>query len=120
MKRVQTGPSGRLRSIVSPAQSSNSVPLYLLTDPLAPMFDRIKIETETKVVVGTLFNEETLSEQDVLLRTYPNAAVDQAWKEVTDVGILVITSDEVRNLGKDPSNTVRIPSEWGSYSCSSL
>lgn len=80
------------------------------------MFDRIRIEEETRVVAGTLFTEQTLSNEDVLLRTYPNAAVDQAWEEVTEVGILTITTDEVRRLGKDPENTVRAPPEWGMYS----
>lgn len=77
------------------------------------MFDRFEIETETKVVAGTLFNEKTLNEQDLLLRSYPNAKVDAAWEALTDVGIVMITTDEVRRLGKDPSKTVRAPSEWG-------
>lgn len=77
------------------------------------MFDRYEIETESKTVAGTLFNEDSLNEQEVLLRTYPNAKVDAAWEALTDVGIVTITTEEVKRLGKDPSKTVKAPSDWG-------
>ncbi|RDL40102.1 uncharacterized protein BP5553_00081 [Venustampulla echinocandica] len=74
----------------------------------SPLFRRIKIPVVKKTVQGTLFNEENL-----ILRAYPSPEVDAAWEALTDVGVVIITGEEVSKLGKDPSKTVKAPREWG-------
>jgi hypothetical protein len=39
--------------------------------------------------------------------------VDAAWERVTDIGVLAISSDDVRKLGKDPSTVAKAPESWG-------
>jgi hypothetical protein len=68
-----------------------------------------------KVVQGNLFNEENL-----LLRQYPSPEVDEAWEALTDVGVVIITEDEIIRLGKDPKTSVKAPPEWGSSPCLSF
>jgi hypothetical protein len=79
------------------------------------MFDRYHINFVEKMVVGPLFNEKSLTEHDGLLRSYPSAKVDAAWEALTDVGVVVITGEEVAGLGKDPAKTVKAPEEWGMF-----
>jgi hypothetical protein len=76
------------------------------------MFGRYNIAIENKIVRGPLFNENTLSETDVLLRSYPSPEVDAAWDALMRVGIVTITGEEVSRLGKDPKLTVKAPREW--------
>ena len=64
-----------------------------------------------KTIQGTLFNEDNL-----LLRAAPSPEVDAAWEALTDVGVVIITGEEVLRLGKDPSKTVKAPPEWGTLS----
>jgi hypothetical protein len=61
-----------------------------------------------KVVQSSLFNED-----NILLRSTPSPQVDAAWEALADVGVIVITAEEVIRLGKDPNKTVRAPVEWG-------
>jgi Mycotoxin biosynthesis protein UstYa len=51
----------------------------------------------------------------LLLRSDPSPEVDAAWEELTDVGVIIITGDEVSQLGKDPTKTVKAPKEWGLF-----
>lgn len=68
----------------------------------------MKIPVVEKVVQGTLFNEENL-----ILRSYPSPEVDAAWEAITDVGVVIITGEEVSKLGKNPTQTVKAPLGWG-------
>ncbi|CAG8960187.1 hypothetical protein HYFRA_00010666 [Hymenoscyphus fraxineus] len=74
----------------------------------SPLFDHIKIQFVEKVVQGTLFNEHNL-----LLRADPSPEVDEAWSKLTDVGVVIISGEEVSKLGKDPKKTVKAPLAWG-------
>ena len=85
----------------------------LLIAKKAPLLNRYEIEYVEKTVSGPLFDEDTLSETDRLLRSYPSPEVDAAWEARTDVGIVLITGDEVSRLGKDPLKSVKAPDEWG-------
>ena len=80
---------------------------------VAPMFSRYSVDLVTKVVVGPLFNEDTLSAKDQLLRAYPSKRVDAAWKELTEVGVITISRDEVVRLGKDPDLVVKAHESLG-------
>jgi Mycotoxin biosynthesis protein UstYa len=55
-----------------------------------------------------LFNED-----DILLRNEPSPEVDDAWKALTDIGVVIINGEEVSKLGKDPKKTVKAPPSWG-------
>ncbi|TVY24103.1 hypothetical protein LHYA1_G007966 [Lachnellula hyalina] len=62
----------------------------------------------SKVVQGALFNED-----DILFRQDPSPEVDDAWKTLTDIGVVIITGEEVAKLDKDPKETVKVPPSWG-------
>jgi hypothetical protein len=49
----------------------------------------------------------------LLLRSVPSPEVDAAWEELTNVGVIIISGDEVSQLGKDLTKTVKAPKEWG-------
>jgi hypothetical protein len=59
-------------------------------------------------VKGTLFNED-----NELLRAPPSPEVDAAWDKIADVGIISLSSAEVKRLGKDPGKAAKAPVEWG-------
>ncbi|KAF2209195.1 hypothetical protein CERZMDRAFT_28372, partial [Cercospora zeae-maydis SCOH1-5] len=48
-----------------------------------------------------------------LLRAYPSPESQAIWDEYEEIGTLLITSDQVRRLGKDPSTTVKVPEDFG-------
>ena len=53
------------------------------------------------------------SEHPSVWRQDPSPAVDQAWQDLLYTSTVLISSDDVRRLGKDPSITVRAPLDWG-------
>jgi hypothetical protein len=73
----------------------------MLISVQAPLFDRLDIPFVEKVVQGDLFNEHNL-----LLRQYPSSEVDEAWEALTDVGVVLITREEILRLGKNPKTFV--------------
>ncbi|USW55921.1 Putative mycotoxin biosynthesis protein UstYa [Septoria linicola] len=79
----------------------------------SPILSRYDIDLEQKTVVGPLFNEDSLSPEEALLRSYPSPESEALWCEYEEIGTLVISSDEVRRLGKDPETTVKAPVEFG-------
>ena len=48
-----------------------------------------------------------------IYRLPPSPEVDLAWDRISDVQAILIDSNEVENLGKDPLKTVRAPERWG-------
>ena len=80
----------------------------------APLLDHIEFQFEDKQVEGSLFDEEFLSREELVLRGHSNDASDAAWAALTKIQRITVTADEVRRLGKDPGSTVRIPAQYGS------
>jgi hypothetical protein len=80
----------------------------------APLLDKIEIQFEYRKVEGTLFNEETLSKDELLLRSHSNDASDAAWAALSVIERIPMTAEEVRRLGKDPDTVVKIPPSYGS------
>ena len=80
---------------------------------IAPILSRYDIDFEQRTVVGPLFNEDTLSSEEALLRSYPSPESEALWSEYEELGTLLISSDEVRRLGKDPATTVKAPIDFG-------
>jgi hypothetical protein len=80
----------------------------------APLLDKIEFQFENKKVEGTLFDEETLSKDELLLRTHSNAASDAAWAALSVIEMIPMTAKEVRRLGKNPDTVVKIPPSYGS------
>ena len=48
-----------------------------------------------------------------VFRLPPSPDVDAAWDRISDVQAILVTSADVRRLGKDPGKTVRAPESWG-------
>ena len=46
-------------------------------------------------------------------RQDPSPAVDRAWQDLLYTSTILISTEDVRRLGKDPLLTVRAPLEWG-------
>jgi hypothetical protein len=62
----------------------------------------------------TRFESAPLSDKTAsVLRQPPSPEVDAEWERLTDMGTHIISSEEVRKLGKDPSQAVKFPEEWG-------
>ncbi|KAI0412561.1 hypothetical protein F5X98DRAFT_379604 [Xylaria grammica] len=54
-----------------------------------------------------------LESPDGIYRHTPNDAVDDAWAAVSNPPFIVLSSSEVRSLGKDPAEAARPPEDWG-------
>jgi hypothetical protein len=50
---------------------------------------------------------------DDLLRQPPSPAVDAAWEKLVDHEVSWVSSQDLLDMGKDPSVTVKIPREYG-------
>jgi hypothetical protein len=48
-----------------------------------------------------------------IFRKPSSLEVDVAWERTSDGRDIILSSDEVRSLGKDPSKAVKAPPEWG-------
>ncbi|CAK1362292.1 hypothetical protein CB0940_02437 [Cercospora beticola] len=98
-------------SFSTPERSNNW--LLQKTSFYSPIFSRYDIDFQQKTVVGPLFNEDSLSAEEALLRAYPSPETEALWDEYEEIGTLIISSDDVRLLGKDPSTTVKAPVDFG-------
>jgi hypothetical protein len=87
--------------------------LLTRTSP-APLLGKIEFQFENRKVEGTLFDEETLSKDELLLRTHSNDASDAAWAALSVIERIPMTAKEVRRLGKTPDTVVKIPPRYGS------
>lgn len=87
--------------------------LLTRTSP-APLLDKIEFQFENRKVEGTLFDEQTLSKDELLLRSHSNDAGDAAWAALSVIERIPMTAEEVRRLGKDPDTVVKIPPSYGS------
>ena len=63
----------------------------------------------TRTMNGSFF----ASEHPSIWRQGPSPIVDRAWQDLLFTSTILISSDDVRRLGKDPSHTVRAPLDWG-------
>ncbi|RFU25441.1 hypothetical protein B7463_g10897, partial [Scytalidium lignicola] len=59
------------------------------------------------------FKSYPLSSPRSIFRQDPSEEVDAAWERATDINAIIISSDDVRRLGKDPSTAVKAPESWG-------
>ena len=48
-----------------------------------------------------------------IYRGPPSEEVDAAWEAISDVGVVTITGEDVRKVGKDTSKSVKAPEQWG-------
>ncbi|KAB8077224.1 hypothetical protein BDV29DRAFT_199194 [Aspergillus leporis] len=80
------------------------------TSNYAPLFDRFDIPKTIQTPNGSLYDTYPPS----ILRIPKGDEADKEWFRIgTGVMPIIITSDEIRNLGKDPSVAVKIPEEHG-------
>lgn len=49
----------------------------------------------------------------VIYREEPSRKVDEAWQKLWDTRPIPLTAEHVRRMGKDPSEAVKIPPDWG-------
>jgi hypothetical protein len=79
-----------------------------LTDQSAPIIkSHIPFET-------TRFTSAPLSaKNESIYRQPPSPEVDAAWDRLADIGTHILSSDDIRSLGKDPSKVVLLPESWG-------
>lgn len=54
-----------------------------------------------------------LHSKESIYRQSPSTKVDAAWDRIATPGVLVITPEEVRNLGKEPNSVAKAPESWG-------
>ncbi|KAH8671580.1 hypothetical protein BX600DRAFT_510245 [Xylariales sp. PMI_506] len=48
-----------------------------------------------------------------IYRQDPSPEVDAAWDRIADLGVIPLTRDQVKGLGKDPSTVLTAPADWG-------
>ncbi|KAK8044806.1 hypothetical protein PG993_004830 [Apiospora rasikravindrae] len=75
----------------------------------APVLDETDIGIEKKRMDATLLQRVP----PVIYREEPSRKVDEAWQALWDTRPIPLTAEHVRRMGKDPSEAVRIPSDWG-------
>ncbi|KAI0965075.1 hypothetical protein F4678DRAFT_453783 [Xylaria arbuscula] len=54
-----------------------------------------------------------LGDPDSIYRQPPSDTVDAVWDELANPPFIVLSSAEVRDLGKDPAEAARPPEDWG-------
>jgi len=87
---------------------SPSLPLrtsWLIRKPKAPVFNWVDIPTKPIQFNRTLFRQDPPS----LYRMPPSPEVDAAWYEISVLGAIAITAEDVDRIGKDSSKSVRAP-----------
>ena len=60
-----------------------------------------------------LYKTHPIESKQSMFRRYPSDEVDAEWDRVSKIGVLAITSDDVRRLGKDPASVIQPPPSWG-------
>ncbi|KAI1382004.1 hypothetical protein F4677DRAFT_439808 [Hypoxylon crocopeplum] len=81
------------------------------TSTYSPVFDRIDLEMEPRIVQGTLFPAK---EGASIARELPNPAADETWEEWELSRFYPLTQDDVLRMGKDPSTVPKLEdAEWG-------
>lgn len=78
------------------------------TSSYSPLLDRFDVPVKTVEFNGSLFNLPR-----IIYREEPGPEVDAAWDRISQIGIVIISEDDVRKAGKDPTRTVRAPEDWG-------
>lgn len=48
-----------------------------------------------------------------IYKEQPSEEVDAAWEKISKTRSLVVDTDELRKMGKDPDFAVQVPLEWG-------
>ncbi|KAF2099408.1 hypothetical protein NA57DRAFT_74908 [Rhizodiscina lignyota] len=77
-------------------------PLLKQTSYYSPLLDRVSVPLKTKSINDTLYNRSVYAQP-------PGLQVDEAWKQLTRLGLTYITAADVTHIGKDPSLTVHAP-----------
>ncbi|KZF23211.1 hypothetical protein L228DRAFT_245949 [Xylona heveae TC161] len=78
------------------------------TSYFSPVFDRLQITQEDRIISGNLFNDPP-----TIYRETPSKEVDAAWAAMAKIVPFVIRSEDVVRLGKDPKLTSKVPEDWG-------
>ncbi|KAK5949086.1 hypothetical protein OHC33_009827 [Knufia fluminis] len=81
---------------------------YLATSAYSPILDRFDVPKTTTTVNGSLYQNPPS-----LLRDTGKAGDDEWFRIGTGVFPIVVNSDEVRKLGKNPALAVKIPEDMG-------
>ncbi|KAF7532345.1 hypothetical protein G7054_g8011 [Neopestalotiopsis clavispora] len=71
----------------------------------------IQLPTEEIQVEGDFGDDDNY--RSSIYRQPPGPEVDQAWARIANSEMIVIKTEEVIAIGKDPTLTVRAPEEWG-------
>ena len=58
------------------------------------------------------FNTHPIDSEQSIYRQDPSDEVDAAWERISKIGVLAISSEDVRRLGKDPSTVIQAPESW--------
>jgi hypothetical protein len=80
----------------------------LLTIPIAPVYDQVKVPFIDYTINGSLLDHGTS-----IYRQAPSPEVDAAWDYLTHQLPHAISKEDVVKLGKDPRMTAKWPEEWG-------
>ncbi|KAK4222471.1 hypothetical protein QBC38DRAFT_375070 [Podospora fimiseda] len=75
----------------------------------APILTSVDIPIIKKHFDTTLLTREIPS----IFRQDPSPKVDQAWVDIGDLRLIPLTSDQIKAIGKDPSEVVKFPPEFG-------
>jgi hypothetical protein len=98
---------GKQRSTVREVRSLPSPMTMLKVDP-ATVVDTLKPKWSPVQYIT-----HPISSKESIFRQPPSDEVDAAWDRITDIGVLVLSAEDVTQMGKDPSNVVKAPESWG-------
>ncbi|KAM7200790.1 protein of unknown function (DUF3328) domain containing protein [Rhypophila sp. PSN 637] len=97
---------------VSYRQSRQSYTWHLeQTIGYSPFLERLDLgEGVPRLEENELFDRPSAYK---IYRGPPSKEVDDAWEAISEVGVVLISGDEVRKVGKNTSKTVKAPPHWG-------
>ncbi len=85
--------------------------LYLLTNSSGSNILGLELPISSVQVEGDFGDDNNY--KNSIYRQPPGPEVDEAWVRIASSDMIVISTEDVISIGKDPAMTVRAPEEWG-------
>ncbi|PLB46541.1 hypothetical protein P170DRAFT_438293 [Aspergillus steynii IBT 23096] len=79
------------------------------TSSYSPILDKLPISLRETRTHGNFFADDPPS----LFQLPPSPEVDAAWDRISDTHAIVLSRDEILNMGRDPAEQWRFPEEYG-------
>jgi hypothetical protein len=83
----------------------------IILENKGPIFDHVTLPLAFKERDSILLPNASIASH--IFRLPPSPEVDAAWERIAHDGVIVLTEDEIRRVGKDPRYSVQTHPSWG-------